>query len=208
MGSKIGGESSDPFTARQQAEPRWALLLIGGAILAGVAASVHSRTQSTVGSRTSDVRFVGQPMRSETPSAIQSGQRWLFRVSPMHGGPEGFETWDILSIDSQCITAAATSPSASHSAMPSTWFFDLRVRPQGPVELVGSETIPVDGSSAILCDIVECADLGGDLIRSWVAVSRPGGLLQFPGVVRQMRLESRGRRVMEWELVRVTRTDD
>ncbi len=141
-----------------------------------------------------DPRFLGSPPLGPPSTVVRGGQKWSFKRSPMHGGPEGVETWDVMAVDSHGVTAVVSG------ALPRRWTFEHLARPGGPISLVGTETVGVRDGPAILCDVVEYTDFAGERVRSWIAVAKPGGLLQFPGVVRLVRFESRGRSSVEWDL--------
>lgn len=158
------------------------------------------------GERPIDPRFTGVLPRGEASSLVRSGQRWTFRVASMHAGTQGVETWDVMAVGSQGVTTIVTGSKSSSTATPGLWKFDLPERDTTvPVHLIGSETVAIDSSTTILCDVIQydCPD-GMDWIRSWVPVSRAGGSPEFPGVVRQTRFEGRGRIMVERELIGIT----
>lgn len=201
--------ASDPKGAvlLSAGDGRSGALILGAVVLllfALLPVLIHVRARMTGEDHPIDDRLGGPVLSGSTPGFVQSGQRWTFRSADMHRGTTGAETWDILSVDHRSVDRTVQRPSLpSPAAACGAWTFDLRVRPDGPVHWVGSETIHVEGGTELLCDLFEYADLSGDRILSWVAVSQPGGTIQFPGVVKQTRREVRGRRMTEWLLLSV-----
>lgn len=113
--------------------------------------------------------------------------------------PKGDETWEVLEVSPSAVMLLITPPGGAVPRREKSSF----VPPVQPERVVrGDREVLSIASRTFVCDMAEVVALGGeDWLRAWIAVDPATDLPTLRGVVRLDRTESRGRRVMEWELV-------
>ncbi len=180
------------------------------AVLALVAYAWYRHARSVASAERERARvsryFTNPALPPAPPIHARVGERWTFRVASLYDSApaKGNETWDVLEVTPSAVKLRIT-PLGGGTPRVETWSFGPPVQPERVVR-ADREVIRI-GDRRFVCDMAEVDAPGGvDWLRAWIAVDPATDLPTFPGVVRLDRTESRGRRVVEWDLVGIAPT--
>jgi hypothetical protein len=178
------------------------------AILVAYAWYVHARSVESAEHERERVSryFTNTTLPPAPPIHARVGETWTFRVASLHdtGPAKGSETWEVLEVTPSTVKLRIAAGGGGTPSV-ETWSFRPPVQPERVVR-ADREVVRI-ADRTFVCDMAEVVAPGGeDWLRAWIVVDLATELPTFPGVVRLERTESRGRRVVEWDLVDIAPT--